>query len=80
VRDVVFKRPVRLGDTIRVEGKLAETKPVDESAGLVAVALTVTGARGQTVLKATVEVLWRRDAEVPAPAADESDALTCVPL
>ncbi len=65
VRDVVFKRPVKLGDTIRVEGKVAEAKPVDEGAGLVAVALDVRGAGGKTVMRATVEVLWRRDA-VPA--------------
>jgi len=67
VRDVVFKRPVKLGDTIRVEGKVAEAKPVDDNAGLVAVALNVTGAGGKTVMRATVEVLWRRDA-VPAQA------------
>jgi len=65
VRDVVFKRPVKLGDTIRVEGRLAEAKPVDDNAGLVAVALNVAGAGGKTVMRATVELLWRRDA-VPA--------------
>jgi len=65
VRDVVFKRPVKLGDTIRVDGKVAEARPVDDNAGLVAVALNVTGAGGKTVMRATVEVLWRRDA-VPA--------------
>jgi acyl dehydratase len=82
VRDVVFKRPVRLGDTIRVDGKVAEARPVDDAAGLVAVALTVAGARGQTVMRATVEVLWRRDVvagPVAAPA-DLPDALNCVPL
>jgi acyl dehydratase len=73
---------VRLGDTIRVEGKVAELRPLDDTAGLVAVALNVTGADGKTVMRATVEVLWRRDA-VPAPdgaPADLPDALTCVPL
>ena len=65
VRDVVFKRPVKFGDTIRVEGKVAEARPVAEDAGLIAVALNVTGAGGKTVMRATVEVLWRRDA-VPA--------------
>jgi acyl dehydratase len=79
VRDVVFKRPVRLGDTIRVEGRVAEVRPLDESAGLVAVALGVTGADGKTVMRATVEVLWRRDG-VPAPERELPDALTCVPL
>jgi acyl dehydratase len=80
VRDVVFKRPVRLGDTIRVEGRVAEARPVDDAAGLVAVALTVTGARGRTVARATVEVLWRRDTVDGAEAPEPADALTCVPL
>src|SRR3954447_23791988 len=82
VRDVVFKRPGKLGDTIRVEGKLSEVKPVDDSAGLVAVALNVTGAGGKTVMRATVEVLWRREVANgnSGTAAELADALTCVPL
>ncbi len=81
VRDVVFKRPVHLGDTIRVDGKVADVRPVDDAVGLVAVALNVTSG-GRTVLRATVEVLWTTDG---APAAadgsgDLADALTCVPL
>jgi 3-hydroxybutyryl-CoA dehydratase len=85
VRDVVFKRPVRLGDTIRVEGKVAEVKPVDDTTGLVAVQLTVVGAGGRTVMRATVEVLWRRDVDEPpvganGAGANFADALTCVPL
>jgi 3-hydroxybutyryl-CoA dehydratase len=81
VRDVVFKRPVHLGDTIRVEGKVAEVKPIDDGVGLVAVALNVTSA-GRTVMRATVEVLWTTD-QAPAPSdgsGDVADALTCVPL
>ena len=81
VRDVVFKRPVHLGDTIRVDGKVADVRPVDDSVGLVAVALTVTSAR-RTVLRATVEVLWTTD-HVPAESnghGEPADALTCVPL
>src|SRR5215218_8478838 len=66
VKDVVFKRPVKFGDTIKVEGKVADVRPVDDSAGLVAVALNVTGAGGKTVMRATVEVLWRRDVESAA--------------
>jgi len=82
VRDVVFKRPVRFGDTIRVQGRIAEVRPVDDAAGLVAVALNVTGADGRTVMRATVEVLWRRDVAPPdaVTAGDLVDALTCVPL
>ncbi len=81
VRDVVFKRPVRFGDTIRVDGKVADLRPVDDSVGLVAVALNVTSG-GRTVLRATVEVLWTTD-DVPAASngsGDLADALTCVPL
>ena len=82
VRDVVFKRPVYLGDTIRVDGKVADVRPVDDTTGLVAVQLNVTGAGGRTVLRATVEVLWATD-QAPAPSdgsGDVADALTCVPL
>ena len=52
------------------------------AAGLVAVALNVTGANGQTVTRATVEVLWRRDvvSNGEAAPADLADVLTCVPL
>ncbi len=81
VRDVVFKRPVRLGDTITVDGRLAEVTPIDERVGLVAVALTVRGARGRTVVRATIEVLWARDPDPVAAELDTAaDALSCVPL
>ncbi len=79
VRDAVFKRPVRLGDTIRVHGKLADLKPIDERAGLVAVALDVRGAGGKTVMRATVEVVWASD-HVEQSVEDAFDALTSVPL
>ncbi len=79
IRDAVFKRPVRLGDTIRVHGRLAEVKPVDERVGLVAVALDVRGAGGKTVMRATVEVLWATDHVEPS-AEDAVDALAAVPL
>ncbi len=79
VRDAVFKRPVYLGDTIRVEGRVAEVKPVDDNAGLVAIALTVAGGGGRTVARIVVEVLWRRDGAAAA-YEEPTDALTCVPL
>ena len=79
VRDVVFKRPVRLGDTIRVEGEIAS---VDETTGVVGVALRVLGAGDRLVMRAVLEVVWRRD-EAPAvvaPAAELTYAADCVPL
>jgi acyl dehydratase len=61
VGDVVFKRPVRLGDTLRVNGKVMETTDVGEDAGLVAFAWSVVNQDDRVVTRAKVEVLWRRD-------------------
>ena len=59
VTDVVFKRPVRLGDTIRVEGAVESLKAVDEQTGLVTCRWSVLGDDGRAVCRARVEVLWR---------------------
>jgi acyl dehydratase len=82
VRDVVFKRPVRLGDTITVEGRLGDLIPIDDDAGLVSVVLSVLGEDEKLVCRATVEVLWRRDGQ-PAALIEETGlvhAMTSVPL
>ena len=65
VGDCVFKRPVRLGDTMHVSGKIAELKAIDDAAGLVTLAWTVVNQDGQTACRARVEVVWRND-ERPA--------------
>ena len=67
--DVVFKRPVRLGDTLRVDGQVADLKPATDDAGLVTFAWKVLNQRGQPVCRARVEVLWRTG--VPANRGDE---------
>src|SRR5258708_229517 len=41
VADAVFKRPVRLGDTIRVRGRIEALQPVSDEAGLAAMTLTI---------------------------------------
>ena len=70
VRDVVFKRPVRLGDTIHVEVTVAGRSEVSDDAGLVALALRIVNQDGELVIRARTEVLWRRDAAAePAAAA-----------
>jgi len=64
VGDVVFKRPVRLGDTLRVTGKVLETSDFShppEEAGLVAFAWNVVNQDERVVARARVDVLWRRD-------------------
>ena len=65
---VAFKRPVRIGDTIRVEGEVESTKELDALTGLVVFAWKVVNQRDEVVALAKVRVVWRREAE-PAPAS-----------
>lgn len=66
---VAFKRPVRIGDTIRVEGELGSKKPLDEASGLVVFDWRIVNQRDEVVALAKVRVVWRREAE-PALAAE----------
>ena len=72
VCDATFKRPVRFGDTLRVEGRIAELGSGSEDAGLVTFAWNVVNQDDRTVCRARVEVLWKRDvrAEVDEPERD----------
>ena len=60
VGDAVFKAPVRIGDTVHVEGTVARVRELDESNGLVECRWKVVNQDGRTVLRMTVEVVWRR--------------------
>jgi 3-hydroxybutyryl-CoA dehydratase len=71
VRDLVFKAPVRLGGSIRVEGRVTSTTPLDERAGLVGVALRVREKGGQLIARAALEVIWKRTLEQRDAAVDE---------
>jgi acyl dehydratase len=66
VRDVVFKRPVRLGDTIRVEGTEAERREVDDETALVTWNWRIVNQDDELVCRVTIEALYRETAEVPA--------------
>ena len=79
IGDVVFKRPVKLGDTLRVQGKIAEAADVSEEAGLVTFAWNVVNQDERTVCRARVEVLWRRDGDAAVPE-DEYAATGFVPI
>src|SRR3954469_26007991 len=83
IGDAVFKRPVRLGDTIRAEARIAELAPVSGEAGLVTLALRILNQRDELVCRARAEVLWRRasvagEPEPEVPAAVE--AFVPIPL
>ncbi len=72
VRDMVFKRPVRLGESVRVEGKVRTIRPLEADVGLVEVGLRVLRGDDQLALRAVLEIVWRRErgeAEELAPVA-----------
>jgi 3-hydroxybutyryl-CoA dehydratase len=79
IGDVVFKRPVKLGDTLRVRGKVLETAEVSDEAGRVAFAWNVLNQDERIVCRARVEVLWRRDVEASATEATDSE-FVAIPL
>jgi acyl dehydratase len=60
---VAFKRPVRIGDTIRVEGEVESKLELDALTGLVVFAWKVVNQRSEVVALAKVRVVWRREAE-----------------
>ena len=61
VGDAVFKLPVRVGDTIRVEGRAVGTRDLDDEAELVEYRWKVVNQDGRMVLRMNVEVVCRRD-------------------
>jgi len=71
IADVVFKRPVTLGQTIRVEGEIAELRELGGDAGIVAWRWTVRNQERALICRARVEVLWRSG---PLPAAAHASA------
>jgi 3-hydroxybutyryl-CoA dehydratase len=80
VCDATFKRPVRFGDTLRVEGRIAEVAPVSDEAGLVTFAWNVVNQDGRTVCRARVEVLWKRDAIADEVEHERNGEFVPIPL
>jgi acyl dehydratase len=66
IRDVVFKRPVRLGDTIHVEGTEAERREVDHETALVTWSWRIVNQDDELVCRVMIEALCRDPAEVVA--------------
>lgn len=63
VAGATFKRPVSLGDTIHVEGRIADLKPLDGATGLVTCDWRVLDQDDKLVVRASFEVVWRREPE-----------------
>jgi 3-hydroxybutyryl-CoA dehydratase len=67
ISNAVFKRPVALGDTIRVESKVESAEPLGDGHSLVACGWRVLNQDDRLVARATVELVWRDDVYVPIP-------------
>ena len=54
-----FKAPVRIGDTISVQGSVSRLRPLGTHGGLVETAWRVVNQDGRAVVVFSAEVLWR---------------------
>jgi 3-hydroxybutyryl-CoA dehydratase len=66
IRDVVFKRPVRLGDTIHVEGSEGERRPVGDETSLVTWNWRIVNQDDEMVCRVAIEALYSEPVEVTA--------------
>ena len=60
VGEAVFKQPVKIGDTIHVEGEVAAKTELDAGHGLVETRWKVVNQRDKLVLRTTVDLVWKR--------------------
>jgi 3-hydroxybutyryl-CoA dehydratase len=68
-----FKRPVAIGDTIRVRCRVDSTRPLDDQNTLVTLALRVTNQHGRAVAVARVHAVCRA-ADDPAGREEAREA------
>jgi acyl dehydratase len=61
IRQVTFKNPVFLGDTITAETTIKELREVSEEVGLVTGQWRVTKQDGTLAMKLEVDALWQRN-------------------
>jgi acyl dehydratase len=73
--ETTFKRPVRIGDTIHVEGECTKVRGLDESYLLVDSTWRVINQASEVVVRMKVRVLWRteRARDRVESEAEESD-------
>jgi len=59
ISDVVFIRPVEIGDTLSVTGRVASVTPDGSGASTLALTLATANQRKQLVCRARVQIKWR---------------------
>lgn len=59
VGDAVFKQPVKIGDTLHVEGEITRTRDLDPEHGLVESRIKIVNQDGRLAVRAGVELVWR---------------------
>jgi 3-hydroxybutyryl-CoA dehydratase len=60
VGDAVFKQPVKIGDSVHVEGQVVQSRELDADTELVEHRWRVVNQDGRMVLRMNVEVVCRR--------------------
>jgi 3-hydroxybutyryl-CoA dehydratase len=73
VGDAVFKAPVKIGDTVHVEGDVVKTRELDDQHGLVECRWRVLNQDAKMVLRVSVEVVWRRGGAARQPDSDSAE-------
>lgn len=58
IGDAVFKRPLRFGERMSVDGEISSLRRIDERAGLVDLRLGIRNGENALVCRAGVQVLW----------------------
>jgi 3-hydroxybutyryl-CoA dehydratase len=74
IDSAVLKRPVGLGDTIRVRARLAEKRELGAETGLVKLAVRIVNQADELVARMEIVVLWRREPQGESGAADGSSS------
>ena len=59
VSDAVFKQPVKIGDTVRVDGKITALTELDAAHGLVEATLRILNQDDRLVARLRAELVWR---------------------
>ena len=75
----VLKRPVGLGDTIRVRARLADKRELGAETGLVTLNVRIVNQADELVARMEIVVLWRRAPAAVRGAARPSPAPTAAP-